>query len=63
MSARAKLWLQIGGVLFFAGIAIAELTNLKARTFGHPWAPFVFVLASAVMIFEAWRTWRKMKKD
>ena len=54
------MWLQIGGVIFFACVAIAEAANLKSPTFGLQMGWIVFALASATMAFEAWRTWRKM---
>ena len=55
------MWLQIGAVVFFACIAIAEAANLKSPTFGLAMGWIIFALAAATMAFEAWRTWRKMK--
>ena len=55
------MWVQIGAVVFFACIAIAEVTNLKSPTFSIQMGWIIFALAAAAMVFEAWRTWRKMK--
>ena len=57
------MWLQIGGVVFFACVAIAEVANLKSPTFGFQTGWIIFALAAATMAFEAWRTWRKMNTE
>ena len=60
---KTKMWIQLAAALFFAGITIAEATGLKAQTFGLPMGWIIFVLAGLVMLFETWRTWRKMKTE
>ncbi|MFQ5626116.1 MAG: DUF202 domain-containing protein [Methyloligellaceae bacterium] len=57
------MWIQIGGALFFAAIAIAEASGFKSPTFGLPMGWIIFALAAATMAFETWRTCRKMKQD
>lgn len=56
------MWIQIGGAAVLALLAIAEAAGLKAPTFGSAWGPWVLAGACAVMLFEAWRTRRKMQK-
>lgn len=53
------MWVQLLGAAFFAGLAILEVTGLKASSFGAQWGPYILVFGCAVMLFEAWRTWRK----
>jgi len=54
------MWLQIGAVVFFACVAIAEAASLKSPTFGLQMGWIIFALAAATMAFEAWRSWRKI---
>ena len=57
------MWIQIVGALFFIAVALAEATGLKGPTFGIQFGWVIFILASATMGFEAWRTWRKTKTE
>lgn len=63
MSLKTKMWLQLLGAIFFAGLAILEAVGLKASSFGPQMGPYILMFGCAVMLFEAWRTWRKMKAD
>jgi hypothetical protein len=57
------MWTQIVAVVFFAIITIGEATGLMRPSFGIPVGWIIYAFAAAVMIFEAWRTWRKIKTD
>jgi NADH:ubiquinone oxidoreductase subunit 6 (subunit J) len=57
------MWIQIVAALFLAGAAIAEASGLKSPTFDFSTGWLIFVLAGAVMAFEAWRTWRRTKSE
>lgn len=59
MTPRTRMWIQLGGAAFFVALAVAELTGLKSPTFGLGWGPYIFAACCAVMLFEAWRSWRK----
>lgn len=62
MDLRSRMWIQVGGAAVLALLAAAELTGLKDPTFDAAWGPWVLAGGSAVMLFEAWRTRRKMQK-
>ncbi len=57
------MWIQLAGALVFAGLAIADATGLRASVFGAKWGPYILAFGCAAMLFEAWRTWRKLGKD
>ena len=62
MDLRARMWIQLAGAVVFAAIALAEMTGVKSPTFGAVWGQWVLVGACAVMLFEVWRTRRKIRK-
>ena len=62
MDLRARLWIQIGGAVLLAGLAIAEMTGLKTPAFEASWGSWVLAGGVAVMLFEAWRTRARMRK-
>ncbi len=63
MSMRGKMWIQIVGAMFFVVITVGEGSGLLRPSFGMPMGWLIYALAAAVMLFEAWRTWRKMKAE
>jgi hypothetical protein len=62
MDLRTRMWIQIGGAALLALLGAAELTGLKDPTFDAAWGPWVLVGGATVMLFEAWRTRRKIQK-
>lgn len=60
---KVKMWTQIVAVMFFVFITTGEATGLLRPSFGIPMGWIIYAFAAAVMIFEAWRTWRKMKTE
>jgi uncharacterized membrane protein AbrB (regulator of aidB expression) len=60
---RTKMWTQIVGASFFVIITIGEATGLLSPSFGIPMGWIIYAFAAAVMVFEAWRSWRKMKAE
>jgi hypothetical protein len=63
MNLTTRFWIQIAGAVFFAVLLIAELAGLKEPVFAPPFGPVILVLAGAVMLFEAWRTRRKINQE
>jgi biotin transporter BioY len=63
LSAETRFWIQLAAAAFFVVITVAEMTGLKAPTFGFQMGWIILALAAATMGFEAWRTRRKMNKE
>jgi uncharacterized membrane protein AbrB (regulator of aidB expression) len=57
------MWVQIVGALFFVVITIGEASGLLRPSFGMPMGWIIYALAAAAMVFEAWRTRRKMNEE
>ncbi len=60
---RTRMWVQIVGALFFVVITIGEASGLLRPSFGMPMGWIIYALAAAAMVFEAWRTRRKMNEE
>jgi len=60
---RGKMWIQLVGASFFVIIAVGEASGLLSPSFGMQMGWIIYALAAATMIFEAWRSWRKMKQE
>ena len=60
---RTRMWTQIVGAMFFVVITIGEASGLLRPSFGIPMGWLIYALAAAVMVFLAWRTWRKMETE
>jgi hypothetical protein len=63
MGPRGKMWIQLVGAMFFVLITIGEATGLLRPSFGIQMGWIIYALAAATMLFEAWRSWRKMKAE
>lgn len=62
MDLRTRIWVQLGGAVLLVALALAEMAGLKNPTFNAAWGSWVLVGGAAVMLFEAWRTRRRMRK-
>lgn len=63
MSNDVKMWVQVAGAVLMAGLAVAQATRLIEPTYDTPIWIGVLGCAALYMIFEAWRTKRKMKTN
>ncbi len=57
------MWIQLVGASFFVVITIGEATGLMRPSFSIQMGWIIYALAAATMLFQAWRSWRKMKQE
>ena len=60
---RGKMWIQLVGAMFFIVITIGEATGVLRPSFGFQMGWIIYAFAGATMLFEAWRSWRKVKAE
>jgi hypothetical protein len=60
---KVKMWTQLVGAFFFVVITTGEATGLLRQSFGIQMGWIIYAFAAAVMIFEAWRTWKKIQTE
>ena len=63
LSINGKMWIQLVGAMFFIVITVGEATGLLRPSFGIQMGWIIYAFAAATMLFEAWRSWRKMKAE
>ena len=63
MDGQTKYRIQVAGAVLLAGLALVQGTRLMQPAYESPIWIAILAAASAYMVFEAWRTKRKIEAN